>query len=90
MSSRGKPVSKPNLNVVQFKRRPLLAKQDFTVQHHGSIVLLRPLTRAGTDYVNREIGQDNGFQPYWPTVLFEPRYVDQFIGAIREDGLLVR
>lgn len=85
-----KSESKLNLKVVPFERRPILAKQDFAVENHGSIVLLRPLTQAGIDYVNREIGKDNGFQPYWPTVLFEPRYVDQFIDAIREDGLLVR
>ena len=84
--------SKPNLNlqVVPFKRRPMLAKQDFALENHGSIVLLRPLTKAGIEYVNEYIGKDNGFQPYWPTVVFEPRYVDQFVDAIREDGLLVR
>ena len=82
--------AKPKLKVIPFKRRPMLAKQDFQVDNHGSIVVLRPLTRAGIDYVNREIGKDKGFQPYWPTVLFEPRYIDQFVDAIREDGLLVR
>ena len=87
-ASSRKPKSK--LKVIPFKRRPVLAKQDFQVDNHGSIVLLRPLTRAGIDYVNRKIGKDNGFQPYWPTVLFEPRYIDQFVDAIREDGLLVR
>jgi len=88
MSSRTK--CKTNLKVVPFERRPMLAKQDFAVENHGCIVLLRPLTEAGIDYVNENIGQDNGFQPYWPTVLFELRYTDQFIDAIREDGLLVR
>ncbi len=85
-----KSKSKINLDVITFKRRPVLAKQDFQVDNHGSIVLLRPLTKGAVEYVNREIGKDNGFQPYWPTVLFEPRYIDQFIDAIREDGLLVR
>jgi hypothetical protein len=82
--------AKSNQEVIPFKRRPMLAKQDFAVENHGSIVLLRPLTQAGIDYVNENIGASNGFQPYWPVVVFEPRYIDQFIGAIREDGLLVR
>jgi len=82
--------AKSKLKVIPFKRRPALAKQDFAVENHGSIVLLRPLTEAGIDYVNENIGRENGFQPYWPVVVFEPRYIDQFIGAIREDGLLVR
>jgi hypothetical protein len=76
MSSHAK--SKLNLKVIPFKRRPALAKQDFQVDDHGSIVLLRPLREADIDYVNREIGKDNGFQPYCPTVLFAPRYIDQF------------
>ena len=85
-----KAKSKLSLTVVPFKRRPLLAKQDFTVQHHGSIITLTPLTKAGIDYVNEHIGKDNGFQPYWPTVVFEPRYVSQFIHDIRQSGLLAR
>ena len=88
MSSRVR--SKVSLKVIPFKRRPVLAKQDFSVENHGSIVLLRPLTQAGIDYVNREIGSQNGFQPYWPTVVFEHRYIDAFIGQIRAAGLLAR
>ena len=73
-----------------IKRRPPMAKQDFHVDNHGSIILLRPLTQAGIDYVNREIGKDNGYQPYWPTVVFEPRYLDHYIAGIRRDGLVAR
>lgn len=90
LSNSSKSKSKLNLSVIPFKRRPMLAKQDFQVDNHGSIVLLRPLTQAGIDYVNENIGKDNGFQPYWPTVVFEPRYVPQFIHGIRQSGLLAR
>jgi hypothetical protein len=86
----GKSKSKLNLKVIPFKRRPVLAKQDFQVDNHGSIVLLRPLTDEAVEFVNREIGEDNGFQPYWPVVVFEPRYIDDFIGRIRAAGLLAR
>ncbi len=44
-----KSKSKLNLNVVPFKRRPPMAKADFRVDNHGSIILLRPLTQAGID-----------------------------------------
>lgn len=49
--------SKVNLNVVPFKRRPPMAKQDFTVEHRGSIVLLRPNTPDGIDWANAKIGK---------------------------------
>jgi hypothetical protein len=89
-SNSRKSKSKLNLNVIPFKRRAPMAKQDFAVENHGSIILLRPLTDAGIDYVNENIGEDNGFQPYWPVVVFEPRYISQFLHQVRESGLLVR
>ncbi len=76
--------------VIFFKRRPPMAKQDFTVENCGSVVLFRPNTPAGIDWANENIGKDNGYQPYWPTMLFEPRYVDQVISGIQAEGLLVR
>jgi hypothetical protein len=87
-ASNAKPKSK--LKVIPFKRRPPMAKPDFQVDNHGSIIMLRPLTQAGIDYVNENIGEGNGFQPYWPVVVFEPRYVSQFIHDIRQAGLLAR
>jgi hypothetical protein len=77
-------------SVIPFKRRPQMAKQDFTVENHGSVVIIRPNTPAGIDWANENIGAGNGFQPYWPAMLFEPRYVDQVISGIKADGLLVR
>jgi hypothetical protein len=63
---------------------------DFRVENHGSIFLLRPLTDSATLWVEEHIGQDNGFQPYWPTVVIEPRYVADIIDGIQNDGLAVR
>jgi hypothetical protein len=76
--------------VIPFTRRQPLAKQDFTVEHHGSVVLFRPNTPAGIEWANENIGQGNGYQPYWPTMLFEHRYVPEVINGIRVDGLIVR
>jgi hypothetical protein len=77
-------------NLIQFKRRAPMAKIDFTVNNHGGIVLIIPNTPAGIAWANENIGKDNGFQPYWPTMVFEPRYVDQVIDGIRGEGLTVR
>jgi hypothetical protein len=65
-------------------------KQDFTVENHGSVVIIRANTPAAVDWANENIGEGNGLQIYWPAMLFEPRYVDQVISAIRAEGLLVR
>ena len=54
-----------------------------TVNNHGSIVLITPNTQAGIDWANENIGKDNGYQPYWPTMVFEPRYVEQVVDGIR-------
>jgi hypothetical protein len=89
-SNSSKSKSKLNLKVIPFKRRAPMAKADFRVDNHGSLILLHPLTQAGLDYVNENIGSDNGFQPLWPVVVFEPRYISQFIHDIRLSGLLAR
>jgi hypothetical protein len=44
-------------------------KWDFRVEHHGSICLVVPLSRRGCAWINKNIGADNGYQPYYPTVI---------------------
>ena len=63
---------------------------DLCVENHGSIVLLRPISPAAREWVETNIGQDNGYQPYWPTVLMEPRYVMDVVNGAVSDGLSVR
>jgi len=64
-------------------------RPDFLVENHGSIFLLKPQTPAATAWVQEHIGSENGFQPYWPTVLIEPRYIDDIVSGIQSDGLAV-
>ncbi len=59
---------------------------DFSFENHNSICLLRPLTPAAIEWVNEQIGQDNGFQPYYPVVI-EPRYCEHILRGIAADGL---
>jgi hypothetical protein len=63
---------------------------DFIVENHGSIFLLNPQTPAATFWVEGYIGQDNGFQPYWPTVAVEHRYIADIVACIQADGLAVQ
>ena len=64
-------------------------QSDFVVENHGSIFLLKPLTSSATSWLEEHIGQDNGFQPYWPTVVVEHRYIADIVEGIQNDGLAV-
>jgi hypothetical protein len=61
---------------------------DFSLENHGSIFLLRPITARAVEWVEAHIGR-NGFQPYWPTVLIEHRSVESVVDGIQADGLEV-
>jgi hypothetical protein len=62
---------------------------DFEVQNHGSIFLLIPQTPSARVWIDDHIGQDNGYQPHYPTVLVEHRYIVDIVEGIRNDGLAV-
>ena len=62
---------------------------DFVVENHGSIFLLTPITPAAKTWANEHIGSANGFQPYWPTVVIEHRYISDIVEGIRNDGMAV-
>jgi len=40
-------------------------------------------------WVEDYIGSDNGYQPYWPTVVIEHRYMPDIVRGIQNDGLVV-
>jgi hypothetical protein len=65
-------------------------KWDFRVEFHGAILLLVPLSEGGLRWIERHIGADNGYQPYYPTVILEPRFLDGVIAGIRRNGLVAR
>ena len=62
---------------------------DVTVTDGGSIILLQPNTPEAESWIEDNIGQDNGFQPYWPTATCEHRYADDIIDGMMADGLTV-
>jgi hypothetical protein len=52
--------------------------------------LIVPLCDSAREWLDKHIGKDNGFQPYWPTAIVEPRYLKEIIVGIRRDGLVAR
>jgi hypothetical protein len=83
-------IEKKKAKVIPFRRRTPTEKHDFTVQYHGSLVLLVPNTKLGISWANHNIGADNGYQPYWPTVILEHRYVEGVLAGIARLGLVAR
>ena len=70
-------------------QRAQQASPDFLLENHSSIYLLRPLTENARAWVQDHIGSDNGFQPYWPAVVIEHRYVGAILEGISSNGLAV-
>lgn len=62
---------------------------DVYIRNTGSIILLEPQNDTARGWVAENIGEQNGFQPYWPTVVCEARYASDIIEGMREDGLQV-
>ena len=69
---------------------PNSARFDFSLQHDCSICLLHPHTVAARAWVEDHIGADNGYQPWFPTVVIEPRYLRDILAGIQSSGLVVR
>ena len=63
---------------------------DFVVENHGSILLLRPQNENAIAWVDDHIGSDNGYQPYYPTVVVEHRMIADIVAGIQGDGLAVQ
>ena len=73
-----------------YKSKKDLMKADFEINGGGSVYLLKPLSRAAEIWVEENIGQDNGFQPYWPTVVIEHRYIAEVVSGIQAVGYTVQ
>jgi hypothetical protein len=63
---------------------------DISIENHGSIFLVRPITPAANAWIEEHIGHDNGFQPYYPTVVVEYRYIADIVAGLQNDGLVIR
>jgi hypothetical protein len=72
----------PSINQIGDHMAP-----DIVVENHGSIFLLRPISHSGRAWIEQNIGEQDGFQPYWPTVVVEPRYVADILKGVQADDL---
>jgi hypothetical protein len=61
---------------------------DFRIENLGSIFLVIPITDAALTWIEEHVTRE-GFQPYWPTVVVEHRYIDDLVEGIRLDGMAV-
>lgn len=66
-----------------------VSRLDVQVENHGSIVLLRPATPAGRQWLEAHCDR-SGYQPFaGGTLLCEPRYVADIVAGARQAGLEV-
>ena len=72
------------------KKRTAIPKANFRIEFHSSICLIVPLCDSAREWLDKHIGKDNGYQPYWPTAIVEPRYLSEIITGLRRDGLVAR
>jgi predicted thioesterase len=61
---------------------------DFTVENHGTIYLLRPLTQAAREWVEANLPDDR--QTFGTAVAVEHRYIADIAQGILNDGLTVK
>jgi hypothetical protein len=71
-------------------QNPRKATQDFIFENHGSLCFLRPLSSSAVEWIEENISQTDSFQPYWPVVLIEPRFVSDILSGILREGWSVR
>ena len=83
LALRSRPLTDPN------KQSGTSPTCDFEVQNHDSIFLLIPQTDSARNWVDDHIGKDNGYQPHYPTVVVEHRYIADIVAGIQGDGLAV-
>jgi hypothetical protein len=62
---------------------------DFSIRDEGSIVLLTPLSPSAHEFVEERIGSNNGFQPYWPTVVIERRHAQDILEGVIAEGMVI-
>lgn len=60
---------------------------DLKVENHGTIFLVRPVTRAGSQWLADTKPDDAQF--FGSAMAVEPRYVEGVVNAAREAGLEV-
>lgn len=61
---------------------------DFTVENHGTIFLLQPLTPAANSWVDEHLPEDR--MTFGGATVVEHRYIHDIVTGIISDGLSVQ
>lgn len=67
---------------------PREREDDFSVENHGTIYLLRPHTPAAIEWVEQHIPDEH--QEFAGAIVVEHRYIADIVLGIQEDGLVVQ
>jgi hypothetical protein len=67
-------------------RNPLIAPDDFRVENHGSIVLVRPLSERCRAWLKASV--QDGAQWWAGALAAEPRYVADLLLGMADEGFL--
>jgi len=70
-------------------RPRLQTPPDISLENHGSIILLRPITSAGQSWLQVNVIGDET-QIFGNAVVCEPRFVADIVFGARGEGLVVR
>lgn len=62
---------------------------DMIIENCGGVIVVRVITLAAVRWVSEKV-QRGDYQPYYPSLVCEPRYVGEIIDAARADGLVIR
>jgi hypothetical protein len=66
----------------------MTTRPDFTLENHGSVCLLRPLTAIAKTWAAEYLPDDA--QTFGTAIVIEPRYVADIVAGILNDGLTVK
>ena len=64
---------------------------DFTLENHGSLFLLRPLTTLAHEWMHEHLPVDHPETQFFAgAIVVEPRYIGPIVEGIVGDGLVLR
>jgi hypothetical protein len=69
------------------QREEIPFSPDFLVENHVSIFLIHPLNESARAWLKENIDAAGSFQPYWPTVVVEHRYIWTILDGIQDARL---
>lgn len=85
VTSRAQDVTCPKCRAIARRRA---STPDIRIENHGSVVLLRPVSGAATNWMEDHLPADA--QRWGDAVVVEPRYVQPILDGMMNDGLVVQ